>query len=423
MSARSRPFEGSIVASAASGVMAVCLAACWGCGGDSADRPSPVARQSAVGADATAHSEETRAALPVAAISSEPPAQDDPVPPPEKGTPEWMLREIARIRTTLPSTGSEGARGDSVVPQHEKIIELARLVIAATHQNDEQIQLFNNAVHYLTDSRLALAIGGDLEQARLLVADADALYRRDPKSFSAVESAFKVVQLAQRQAELQGPENRQWLSEFANQARLFAEKFPHEPNRSALALLTAGQLCDRDGLTDAARSCFALVLKQFPDSLFAEQVHGFLRRYSLIGQPLELAGPTIEGGYAAIGDHVGHPVLVVFWAAASPQFQQDCDRLLELQAELSPQGLRVLGVNLDVDEAEVDRFLEKTPLAWPQIFHSELDKRGGRHPLARYYGIQRVPTYWLVDRAGIVVAAPSGLEELASRLAELVGGS
>src|SRR5690606_18900053 len=205
-------------------------------------------------------------------------------------------------------------------------------------------------------------LDGDTEQAQLLVDDADSLYRRDRNSFSAIEAAHKVVQLAQRKAELHGQRNPEWLKEFANQARLFADKFPHEPNRSALVLLTAGQLCDLAGMTDAARDCFMLVQSQFPDTIFAEQVTGFMRRMSLVGRPLEMAGPTIEGGYVSIEDYRGQTVLVVFWAAASPQFQRDYDQLKSVHERFSDQGLCVIGVNLDVDEGEIDQFLADHPL-------------------------------------------------------------
>ncbi len=404
------------------------LSGCGGGGESSTVRASTDERSSQSQSTDAATRPATRPSLPVAAISSETASSqaarsgdDLPLSTAKRGTPEWMLREIARIRTEL-SAQQDGAQlSDQSRKGHEKIIELARLAIAATHDDPEREQLFNNAVHYLSDSRLELAMGGDTGQSQLLVEDAESLYRRDQQSFAAVESAYKVVQLAQRKAERHGRTNPEWVSEFANQARLFASRFPHEPNRSAFTLLTAGQTCDRAGLTDDAKNCFLMVQSQFPDTVFAEQVNGFLRRLSLVGQPLELAGPTIEGGYVSIDDDKDQPVLVVFWAATSPQFQQDCEPLKELQQRFASAGLGVIGVNLDVDEAEIDNFLSAHDLPWPHIFYSEPDKRGGRHPLARYYGVQQVPTYWLVDRTGTVVATPADLEELTARLQDLLG--
>ncbi len=396
-----------------------------GCGGETSSTgsaPEATAARGAIPIDG-----ERAVTPPVAAINSEVvnPEEVSAVPQPDKGTPEWFLREIARVRTQLSvRSGSAGEATpaeltDQRRKQHEKVIELARQAIAVTHQDDTKVQVFNNAVHYLTDARLELAMSGDTEQAQLLVEDAESLYRRDPKSFAASESAYKLVDLAQRKAEQQGRQNPEWCTELAHQARLFAEKFPQEANRSAMVLLTAGQLCDRFGLTEDARRCFAMVQEQFPDTLFAEQVNGFLRRLSLVGQPLELAGPTIDGGYVSIDQFQDQPVLVVFWSSKSPQFRQDLDQLLVLQQTYAPKGLKAIGVNLDTDESDVDRFLAETSLNWSQIFYSEPDKRGGRNPAARYYGVQSVPTYWLIDISGIVVATPETLDQLAAEMQAL----
>lgn len=367
---------------------------------------------------------------PVVAISAE---SVDPemvaVPQPDQGTPEYLLREITRIRTQLGPLAVSEAQVDPVTSddkrrrQQEQVIDLARQVIAATHNDGSKTQVFNNAVHYLSDARLQLAMTGDTEQAQLLVDDADSLYERDPKSFAAVESAFKVVELAQRKAEQQGKQDPEWCVEFARQARLFAEKFPHEANRSAMTLLTAGRMCDRSGLTEDARRCFTLVRDEFPDTIFAEQVSGFLRRLSMVGQPLELAGPTIDGGYVSIDQYQGKPMLVVFWNTQSPQFREDIDKLLQLLEHPAAKKLSVVGVNLDQDESAIDEFLTQHSLNWSHIFYSEPEKRGGGHPLARYYGVQSVPTYWLVDEAGIVAAAPATLEDLVAELRSLLVNS
>ncbi len=409
-------------------VLSMGLALSSGCGNEATSTQPPLSSEGQSGlASGTDTLEGTqRATPPVAAISSETTDLElRAVPPPDKGTPEWLLREITRIRTelTVQSQTDPQAADDEIAAQrraqHEKIIKLARQVVATTHEDDSKVQVFNNAVHYLSDARLELAMSGDTEQAQLLLEDAESLYRRDPKSFAAVESASKVVDLARRKAEQQGKQSPEWCTEYANQARLFAEKFPHEQNRSALMLLTAGQFCDRSGLTDDARGCFAIIRDEFPDTIFAEQVNGFLRRLSLIGQPLELAGPTIDGGYVSIDQYRGQLVLIVFWASQSPQFRQDLEQLKVLEQSFGPEGLNVIGVNLDQDEGEIDDFLAEQSLSWPQIFYSEPDKRGGRNPSARYYGVQTVPTYWLIAPSGAVAATPGDLESLSAEIQAL----
>src|SRR5690606_3267747 len=122
---------------------------------------------------------------------------------------------------------------------------------------------FNTAVHFLSDARLELASAGDADQARLLLEDADSLYERAPESAAAAEASFKVVELAERMARSLGGADREWLTEYAAQANQYAERFPEQKTRAALALFTAGRLCDRFQMTDPARQCLQRVQTEF----------------------------------------------------------------------------------------------------------------------------------------------------------------
>jgi hypothetical protein len=59
-------------------------------------------------------------------------------------------------------------------------------------------------------------------------------------------------------------------------------------------------------------------------------------------------------------------------------------------------------VNLDKDELAVDHFLEQTGIAWKHIFYSDPELRGSKNVVAKYYGVNNVPVYWLVDSEGKV---------------------
>lgn len=73
----------------------------------------------------------------------------------------------------------------------------------------------------------------------------------------------------------------------------------------------------------------------------------------------------------------------------------------ELQKRHGPKGLVVVAVNLDQDRALADAFLKKTA---PQ-FRIEFDQQGG---LARQFGVQAMPTSFLIDRNGKVRVSHQG---------------
>lgn len=303
----------------------------------------------------------------------------------------------------------------------ERIVDLAGMVIKRVHGDPEQQKVFNNAVHYLGDARVRLALLGDAEQAQLLSDDADTLYEHGKDTFAAIETGYKLVELAEAMAAQHGTQNNEWVKAYAIQARLFAERFPQEQGRVAVSLISAGRKCEQFALHEDARQCYYLVERMYPDSPYAQQLAGILRRLRIVGQPLELAGATIDGGFLSADQFRGKPLLVVFWASNSETLRRDLPALKKLTDRFGPERLTVIGVNMDLDEFAVDAFLEETGLGWRQIFFAEADKRGGKSPVARYYGIHTVPTYWVVDARGVVVTAPATVAELEGQFAQMIG--
>lgn len=354
---------------------------------------------------------------------------------PKEGTPEFKLRQMALlnaapvdlIRQPIKDKPGEFEEIELTPEQADAeqlrrwhmMVKLGAQVISETKDHPEQEQLFNNGVYYLMEARKELALEGEADQAQLLSDDADALYRRDKTSFAAIESALRLVQLTQIQAEEAGRQEPQRAATFAKQSRLFAEKFPQETNRTAMYLLAAGRLCEQVGLVEDATTCFTTIEEKYPDTPFRESTEGVLRRLRLQGEKLtEFAGSTVEGGYISIDQFAGHPVLIVFWASNSQTFLNDLPLIQSAENKYGKSGLMVVGVNLDREQLAVDRFVEQHSLAWHNIFFSDVQSRGVRNPIARHYGVTLVPTYWLVNASGVVTAAPLDLKQLDALLSK-----
>ena len=91
----------------------------------------------------------------------------------------------------------------------------------------------------------------------------------------------------------------------------------------------------------------------------------------------------------------GKVVLVDFWASWCAPCLSSFPWMDDLQKRHGQQGLVVVAVNLDQDRALADAFLRKTA---PQ-FRIEFDQQG---TLAKQFGVQAMPTSFLIDRSGIV---------------------
>lgn len=112
---------------------------------------------------------------------------------------------------------------------------------------------------------------------------------------------------------------------------------------------------------------------------------------------------------------MGQGVIVVFWSTSAKAFLDDLPTL-QAVAEKYKKYATVITVNLDAEEGPVDAFLEQNSLSWPVIFHVEPEKRSWNSPVAVYYGVQTVPTIWIVDAKGVVAETQVTAAELEAKL-------
>jgi peroxiredoxin len=389
-----------------------------GCGGDSttpqsADSGAGPAPFVTTSATATSGSD----ALPTTAISTGSPTtpdlnspeakaaaaanQREASAPPEKGSPRWLVLQMTQLRMQpFPETDDIEKQREARRTRNQEIVKLAEEAIAKTHQDPELEAVFNVAVHRLMESLLALSLQGDQDSIDSLFSFADSFYNRDP--------------------EYLGSQDVRYLQEFSRQARSFAERFPDEQQRAVELLNDAGATCDFHGMREEAILCFETLRQKYADTPQAQQAIPALRRLNLIGKPLDLGGPTLDGGFISVADFKGSPVLVVFWSSQATPFVEQAASIIATTEKYEKQGLQVLGVNLDTDESAIDAFLEKSSMGWRTVFHTDRERRGWNHPVAVHYGVTTIPQIWLVDAEGKAVSTSIAPTDLEATLAQLL---
>lgn len=105
----------------------------------------------------------------------------------------------------------------------------------------------------------------------------------------------------------------------------------------------------------------------------------------------------------AVGDYAGRVVVVDFWASWCVPCRRSFPWLNAMRARYSGDGLVIVGVNLDMDRAEADRFLEEYPPEFDVYF--DVDKR-----LANQFGVQAMPSSYVIGRDGTIVAHHLGFQ-------------
>ena len=79
----------------------------------------------------------------------------------------------------------------------------------------------------------------------------------------------------------------------------------------------------------------------------------------------------------------------------------------------------MVGVDLDQQLSDLTEFLDKEKLPWTNIVGEEKDGKL-EFPIAEKYGIQAIPTSFLVGKDGKIVTSVVGAQDLSKQIEKLL---
>ena len=116
--------------------------------------------------------------------------------------------------------------------------------------------------------------------------------------------------------------------------------------------------------------------------------------------PLASSSPVM-GRTQSLGDLRGKVVFLNFWATWCPPCRQEIPSMEALYSRYREKGLEILAVNSGESQQEVLAFLSNNKLGFTVV----LDGDG---KVSQAYGIQALPTSFLIDREGNIAAKVVG---------------
>jgi len=111
--------------------------------------------------------------------------------------------------------------------------------------------------------------------------------------------------------------------------------------------------------------------------------------------------PTAAGESVVLDKLKGRVVYVDFWASWCGPCRRSFPWLNEMHEKYGARGFTVVGVNVDKRRPDAERFLQQTPATFTIVYDE-----AGKTPEA--YGVKGMPSSYLIDAAGKVVAVESG---------------
>ncbi len=131
----------------------------------------------------------------------------------------------------------------------------------------------------------------------------------------------------------------------------------------------------------------------------------------------DFSGPNPEGKSISLKQSLGKVTLVDFWASWCKPCRAENPNVVALYAKYHAKGLNILSVSLDKEASAWKAAIAKDKLTWNHV--SNLKEF--EDPIALQYGINAIPSIFILDAKGVIIAKDLRGEELNAKIASLLG--
>jgi len=130
----------------------------------------------------------------------------------------------------------------------------------------------------------------------------------------------------------------------------------------------------------------------------------------------EIALPNVNDSVVKLSSLQGKVVLIDFWASWCGPCRASMPSVVKLYNKLKDKGFEVYGVSIDSKKSNWVKAIRQDKIKFTQVN----DNGGWNSVVAARYGVDQIPTNFLLDKTGKIVAIDADGKELQQKVLELL---
>jgi peroxiredoxin len=337
-----------------------------------------------------------------------------PTEPMAKTNPELekLLEQLSELDKATPAPQQTPGKNPEVVRYNLQRVALVEQILSKVTDAKER----ETWVKQIADNLSTAAQAEDKGAFQRLIGLRDSITKAQPGTNLAGYLTYRVLwtDFAPRLAGKGDPKEspakiqEQWMAELAK----YVQAYP-KGDDTPDALIQLAQGSEFAGKDDDARRWYQEIPANFADNPLAAKAAGAIKRLELVGKTMDLSATTTTGAAFDLKGLSGKVVVVYYWASYCDVCTGDFARMKQMLTTHGAKGMELVTVNLDDRPEEASKYLQATPIPGTHLVQPATGQPGGlTGPLATQYGINGLPSMFLIGKDGKVLSTKMQINEL-----------